>query len=78
MTEPTKEQIEAWWEEWARTTPFYTNMVLFISERAAAWAREQALEEAAKVCDDQWRDSDDAAIACGDCATTIRALKERP
>lgn len=47
---------------------------------AASWAREHALEEAAKVCDHEWNgdsSSVDYDQACNDCAQAIRALKEK-
>lgn len=43
-------------------------------QRELARARNEALEEAAKVCEDENMDSYDTIIAR--CAATIRALKE--
>ncbi len=51
-----------------------------VAQLAASWAREQALEEAAKVCDHEWNgdsSSVDYDQACNDCAQAIRALKEK-
>jgi hypothetical protein len=51
-----------------------------VAQLAAAWAREQALEEAAKVCADLMISGGDNASYCwgaGDCEKAIRALKEK-
>ena len=76
MTEPTKEHIEAWQREWylARfVSPTARNV--FVARRAAAWAREQALEEAARVCDSV--DNYANPMTACDCAYAIRALKAK-
>lgn len=67
MTEPTKEMIALWRREWLRShaTDSYAEVV---ARRAAAWAREQALEEAERVV--RQRGAPRSADA-------IRALKDK-
>lgn len=48
-----------------------------VAQLAAAWARKQALEDAAEVCDNDWNGDPDIATysaACNECAEAIRAL----
>ena len=86
MTEPTKEMIREWIIEIDResginkTPERVPRGYIELCRRAASWAREQALEEAAKVCDHEWNgdsSSVDYDQACNDCAQAIRALKEK-
>lgn len=95
MTEPTKEQIEAWIHEtWGifRPESNYTVPYAYVARKAAAWAREQALEEAAQACatlpklhpsprlGDAVAMVEEYAHATGiaKCIKAIRALKEKP
>ncbi len=75
---PTIEQVTNWALEGFQKgrTAVYDHL----AQCAASWAREQALEEAAKVCDHEWNgdsSSVDYDQACNDCAQAIRALKEK-
>ena len=94
---PTIEQIKVWTLEVAREVGFepmgsmedeiagidYDEWIaaLLVCTKAASWAREQALEEAAKVCElypgtgELWSAS--RICAANDCADAIRALKEK-
>ena len=93
---PTIEQIKAWTLEVAREVGFEPMVrmedeiagidedefmaALLVCTKAASWAREQALEEAAKVCADLTISGGDNASYCwgaGDCEKAIRALKEK-
>ncbi len=87
---PTPEQIEQW--NHAALASHWADLengkrlgdIAGITDRvvvlAASWAREQALEEAAKVCADLMISGGDNASYCwgaGDCEKSIRALKEK-
>ena len=72
---PTIEQIEGWKNRYS----IDPGMDYFV-DRAYAAGREQALEEAAKVCADLTISGGDNASYCwgaGDCEKAIRALKEK-
>lgn len=54
MTEPTKGMIQAWIMEWMLIPGEETTaqQLAHVARRAAAWAREQALEEAERTVRD--------------------------
>ena len=73
-------QIQDWCDEGCYLENNDARLLGYIAQRAAAWAREQALEEAAKVCADLTISGGDNASYCwgaGDCEKAIRALKEK-
>ena len=77
-------QIQDWCDEGCYLENNDARLLGYIAQRAAAWAREQALEEAAKVCEvdaRKWRTRtiplDGYASVMEDCAQAIRALKEK-
>ena len=51
MTGPTKAQAMNWAQGWYEDSSMWSDYELHIARCAAAWAREQALEEAAAVAD---------------------------
>lgn len=76
MTEPTKEMVDLWFTEWFESTDsFPPPPGEFVARRAAAWAREQALEEAADEADHWIGIEKSASDACDEIAAAIRALK---
>ena len=97
---PTLEQLKAWTLEAAREYGFDSienieeelagipgaelMAALFVCNKAAAWARKQALMEAAELCEDRakrWRfrtvPFEGYAIELNKCAAEILALKEQ-
>ena len=86
---PTLEQIRQWEHEALESylnnlrkgiplgeIPGLTDQMVIL---AASWAREQALKEAAMICERMSNESKTAADepACWECADSIRALKEK-
>ena len=87
MTEPTTEMIDQWFRDAVACGDSPQHAYFSVANAAASWAREQALEEAAKVCEEKEDDyqqreglryaelKTDAQTGCGECAYAIRALK---
>lgn len=76
----TTEQIDAAYCVVWTTVP-HRNRLSAFAHHIAAEARRDALEEAARVCDEKhydWRfgDGDDSASGPKECAAAIRKLKE--
>jgi hypothetical protein len=69
------------WKTWAElvdTPSTYIGMTVKEYEAALAAARDAALDEAAKVCDELATQMNDVAIhAAQECSNAIRALKEK-
>ena len=78
---PTREQIEAWWEEAFSTLTWTDEHHAYLAEKAYTAGRKAGMEEAARLCEaiagrHEGAKRKSAEWSAGECADAIRAAME--